>query len=311
MLRCARQGMGVLDKFYFDMLQQDEMVRTQATQRPETAQEEKQRLGQAKEGLRKALADCVHGNFPVSANLLIQQSGFECDQSSDVFKQFCREMLKASLKVTEVLEMRAEGDYSYEEPAGLVYPTPAPQGPPSKLLSELIQLFLEDKESARKWEPKTREEYAACLNLLTTVIGDVPVGNITYEVMKDFRDKIRKLSANMNKKPRYRDKTVQEILEMDVDDPMSITNVNKYLVRASTCFNFAVKHDFMAKNPAEGLQIKQSKRVDELRERFTDDDLRRLFCSEEYIEDKQRHSYCFWLPVLALYHSTLAIFGLA
>jgi hypothetical protein len=110
----------ISDEFYFDMLQQDEMIRTQATQRPETAQEEKQRLGQAREGLRKSLADCVHGNFPVSANLLLQQSGFECDQNSDVFKQFCREMLKAALKVTQVLELRAEGDYSYEEPAGLV-----------------------------------------------------------------------------------------------------------------------------------------------------------------------------------------------
>lgn len=195
------------------------------------------------------------------------------------------------------------GDYAYEETVTAVS-SAAPsisQEPPSKLLSKLIQLFLEVKEPAGKWELKTREEYAACLNLLMGVIGDIPVGNISYEVMKDYRDKIRKFPANMNKIPRYRDQIVQEILKMAVDDPMSITNVNKYLVRASTCFNFAVKHDSMSKNPAEGLQIKQSKRADELRERFTEDDLRKLFHSEEYLSDDHRHSCYFWLPILGLY----------
>jgi integrase len=105
----------------------------------------------------------------------------------------------------------------------------------------------------------------------------------------------------MSKKARYRGRTIQEILEMDVDDPMSVSNVNKYLDRASSLFNYALKRDFVVKNHAGGLQIKQDKREDEWRDRFTDDDLQKLFCSEAYLKDDHLHSYYFWLPILGLY----------
>jgi hypothetical protein len=34
---------------------------------------------------------------------------------------------------------------------------------------------------------------------------------------------------------------------------------------------------------------------------FSSEDLKKLFHSREFLEDKHRHSYCFWLPIIALF----------
>jgi len=82
---------------------------------------------------------------------------------------------------------------------------------------------------------------------------------------------------------------------------MSVSSVNKYLNRAASVFTFAVKNGYMDKNPAFGMGIKQPKRVDQLRDVFSPDDLRRLFFSEEYVGDAHRSSYRFWVPVIGLF----------
>ncbi len=88
---------------------------------------------------------------------------------------------------------------------------------------------------------------------------------------------------------------------MEVKKPMSISNVNKYINRASCLFKWAMKNGYMDKNPAEGMQLKTSKRDDELRDLFTPDDLHKLFHPKTYSKDNHRNEYCFWTPVIGLF----------
>ncbi|MGA7878147.1 MAG: hypothetical protein WCA08_20985, partial [Desulfoferrobacter sp.] len=74
----------------------------------------------------------------------------------------------------------------------------------------------------------------------------------------------------------------------------------KYLNGASSLFKFAGRNGFMDRNPAEGMQIKHA-RYDEFKSALSKEGLERLFHSQEYLQDKHRSSYGFWLLILALF----------
>ena len=82
---------------------------------------------------------------------------------------------------------------------------------------------------------------------------------------------------------------------------MSTTTLNKNLTRASQCFKWAVDNGYMNFNPAENITIKNSKRPQEERKAFSIDDLKKIFYSEQYIEDNFKYSFMFWLPIIGLF----------
>lgn len=117
------------------------------------------------------------------------------------------------------------------------------------------------------------------------VIGDMPIKSVDRAIMRDYKSALVKLPSNMNKKACYRDKSVSEVLEMDIDDTLSSTTVNKHLIKVSTFFKFAARNGYIDSNPASEMQLPKSRRADELRSAFSKDDLEKLFHSQEYIND--------------------------
>ncbi len=209
---------------------------------------------------REALALQDYRNIARHVDDLLSEHGLTMNKESMAYKKLCRELLKTKVKLLETEQRHAVGDYSQPE----VLSSPLPFGDdhvmtqasaPAKKLSEVIDMYVDDQDTEKAWQEKTREEFLACLNLLKEFIGDVPINSITWETMKEYRKTLLRLPANMRQKRKYRDKTLQDILQMQVDDPMSDTTVNKYMNRASSLFKYAVKRDFMTKNYAEGMQM--------------------------------------------------------
>ncbi len=271
---------------------------------------------------------------------ILQDNNIELPPDSESYRKLAREYTKATLTEMDVLMARMNGDYKNADvlaktfdntsddsdkgsealPPSLPVVTPQTDDtaagssvvmiPPvqdatvqdsgSKRLGELITLYVEDRTTEGKWRPKTQDEFRACLAMLLEYFGDVPVDTITYEKMRKYRETLRKLPKNRIK-GQYKDMSLEEIVKTKVDEPMSISNVNKYLSRSSSLFNYAVRHDFMRKNPAVGMEIQQEKKDHELRDRFSQGDLNKLFGAKEYLVDSHPQSYCFWLPILGLY----------
>lgn len=244
---------------------------------------------------------------------VLSENNLQLSPESLEYRKFSREVSKSNLVFMDICAMRENGDYIQadktmeqhfpvqpeSEPQDKVKDHPAPIG---KTLPEAVRLYVEDRKTEGKWRPKTEDEFRACLNLLQEYFGDVPLDSITYEMMREYRETLRRFPKN-RQKGKFKSKSIAEIRDMKVppDEAMSLSSVNKYISRTSSLFNYAVQRDFMRKNPAIGMEIKQEKRDHELRDCFTPDDLNKLFRSEEYLEDKHRSSYAFWLPVLALY----------
>ena len=109
----------------------------------------------------------------------------------------------------------------------------------------------------------------------------------------------------MNKKKAFKGKPVDEILKINETEQaptMTIKTVNKYLETLGMFFKWCVDQGYMEVNYAAGKRIK-TRKVDpaSLRDIFTPDDLKSLFYSPQYLEDKFKKSYQFWLPILGLY----------
>jgi len=88
---------------------------------------------------------------------------------------------------------------------------------------------------------------------------------------------------------------------MGYDETMSITTVNMHVDALKSLLEMAKRHRYIDVNPAEGLSIKQRKKVSKIRSPFDQKDLETIFTSSQYVNDSHKKPYQFWLPVLALY----------
>jgi len=179
---------------------------------------------------------------------------------------------------------------------------PQEEKPPSVPLKQVITEYIADREATGRWQEKSKQENQATYqNFLDYAGEEITCAEINYHLVSDYRDALRKLPANRKKTKEYRDKSIADILKMDVKNPMSTTTVNKNLNRLSTLLKFAVKLQYMEHNPAEGMEIPIETKDSELRSVFSNKDLQKLFNSNQYQEDSFLHPFMFWMIPLALF----------
>jgi integrase len=75
--------------------------------------------------------------------------------------------------------------------------------------------------------------------------------------------------------------------------------VNKYLSLLSSVLKWAVKHDYLSKNPSEGLQLDLNRRADEERKAYDLEDIKRI-CQRLPPKDGV-DPFKFWIPMIAMY----------
>lgn len=240
------------------------------------------------------------------ADILLEEKNIELSKDSDSYKMLCREMLKAQIDGLDLQAKLERGEPLDGAGNGVEHnyiqlQEEQPEEEPSELLSFVIEKFVDEQDRSGNWNEKTKRMFITKLGLLQEVIGDVPIKSIDYQTIRHYREVLMKLPSNIRKKKQYRDKTIDEILKMEIDAPMSVKTINDYLGWTSTLFKYAARMGYIDRNPAEGLQLPKSKRADEYRSAFTKEDLEKIFRSEAYMQDTHRSSYCFWLPVMALF----------
>ena len=167
--------------------------------------------------------------------------------------------------------------------------------------SEVQDKYVVEMEKGGTWTYKTKDENLKIFELFVNVEGDIPLDHITRQFMSAYKDKLMRIPPNMNKMKEYKEMSIEEVIASNPEKTLSVNSINKYIRRMSGLFNYAVKNGFMSMNPADGMQIRRSKRPDEERKPYTKQDLIKIFHSKEYLEGKHRHVYCRWTPLIALY----------
>ena len=113
-----------------------------------------------------------------------------------------------------------------------------------KRLSVVFDEYIGEMVAAGVWNQKSEEEKRASLNGLVEIVGDLPIDALSYDVGREYKNKLMKLPANRNKMPEYRDLKMAEILELHGIIPMSTRTVNNNLATEIAAMNWARKQGY-------------------------------------------------------------------
>lgn len=181
-------------------------------------------------------------------------------------------------------------------PAGTTASTPAPGEP----LSAVIEAYCANQNAESCWTGKTDAENRAILSQWLNIVGDQPITGYGYEQHRAYKATLQRLPPNINKSPRYRGKSIDEVLALG-DPPAAPNTVNKNLTRVSALFRWAVEYGYTSLNPAGGMTIKNPKRANEERQAFSDDDLIKLFHRDDFHRECAKQPFRYWVPLIALF----------
>jgi len=181
-------------------------------------------------------------------------------------------------------------------------PSPLDTANLSAPLSEVIKLYITEGKTLKRWNDKTQHQIEVTLNLLMKIAGDLPIESFNQVHARGFKQKFIMLPSNMNKKREYREKSIDELLQMEIpkDHLQSQNTINNTLVRISTFFKWVENNGYADKHYFNGLTIGKSKRASEERKTFSPNDLKKLFESAEYQKGFEE-PYQYWVPLIALY----------
>ncbi|HCM6363021.1 TPA: DUF3258 domain-containing protein, partial [Klebsiella pneumoniae] len=130
----------------------------------------------------------------------------------------------------------------------------APDDDNTPLLSEAWKLFVAEK--GKNWAITIARENNRFYEVLMHVLGDVPVGSITKQHIRQTLEVIENLPRR-NLKP-YSEMSLAECIDFDVpeDDLISSANVKKHLKIYSSFFKVFLKDekDILEKSPTEGIK---------------------------------------------------------
>ncbi|WP_320035286.1 site-specific integrase [Halarcobacter sp.] len=173
------------------------------------------------------------------------------------------------------------------------------------MLSDIKKLFIKDAEVKSKWTDKTAKEIETVLVEFLNILSDRPINEVNREDLWYYRDILFKLPLNYSKKSKYRNKTIKQILKMDIsnDEKLSIVTVDKKLSKVVTYFRFAFENGYIKDNPSTNLTV-NSKIHKQPYKAYSKEDIQRLFTSPLYTTDikmKSKRPEWYWLPLIALY----------
>lgn len=138
-------------------------------------------------------------------------------------------------------------------------------------LNDLYDLYYAEKSP--NWTKRTPGEIKAQFEGIVKVIGNLQADNLDRAVLLAGREKLL--------------------------ERLSVRTVNKYMTLLSSVMLWGVKHGYISKNPAEGLQLELKKRADEERKTYDLEDIQRI--KQNLPSKNSKEPFKFWIPIIGMY----------
>jgi hypothetical protein len=149
-------------------------------------------------------------------------------------------------------------------------------------VSKVCDLYLNDPTSSRT--EKSAMTYRTTFATISAILGpETPLKSINREVCRELLEVLRSLPTNAKKRwPQLSPREVAAMANAQGIQPMSLANVNEYMNKLSTLFNWAVKEEIVIRNPAKGLKIANDMAPRDKRKPFSTQQLGRIFNAPLY-----------------------------
>lgn len=169
-------------------------------------------------------------------------------------------------------------------------------------LSDLIEQY--EKENLQHWKPATLSENRASHSTLIEIFNHLGLNDLRKSTRADMiavRDVLQQIPKN--RKQRFKDASLPDLLARpEKSDCMDVVTINnKYLVKMSALFKWAVRNDLLEKNLTEGLELKAPPRkASDARKAFSVNQVGQLIdAAKKYAEKPSGKPYHYYVPLLA------------
>lgn len=161
------------------------------------------------------------------------------------------------------------------------------------LFSEAIEKYIELESVNKNWVRKTKDSNHRKLLVALQMMGDKSLSLFNREELESFRSDLLRLPANVNKLPQFRNKSIKEILDSNIEyQAISRATVNEYIVVLTAFFQWAKIRDYARENYAQSLKVKDNDRkaIDKTPP-FESDDIINIFREIKKIKNEKPHLY--------------------
>jgi integrase len=204
--------------------------------------------------------------------------------------------IKMDMEADEIEAGKAIISHAIDRLAPLMKGQVSKSAESTTLFSVAVQDYLQEFEAGGP-RPETVLDYRGDFAQFMQITGDVSVASLKHEELNSLKKKLSALPPNINKAKALRGKTIDEILAMKLP-AQSARNVQKKWQRLQSFLDWAEGQGLVEKNYAKG---KKPKAPTSSREKFSDDDLGRLFESSHYADALYKEPFQYWVPLIAAF----------
>jgi len=261
------------------------------------------------------------GNFsPVHhvARQLLEDAKIELSETSDAYLSLCRSLMRGLIESLKIERARLTGDYTYRpaDPLFRESVTSFPTGSGRDMtFGQLIDTYQAEKEDT--WALKTRLDYQGRLGTLREIVGgNRKLATIDRAMCREVREVVIALPPNHTKLDETKDLSAPKAAEyakIKRLPGLKPKTANTYLNLLSAMLRWAVREEYVDRNPAEGLSIADDVAKRDKRQPFTIDQLKAIFIAPLYTGCKDDGAGYnqegpnvirkgrFWVPLVALW----------
>ena len=170
-------------------------------------------------------------------------------------------------------------------------------------LSNVAKQHIDEGQRSNLWVAKTVTEKRDALTLLTQLLKDKPIQDITKADARTVKGSLQKLPKNRNKSPLTKGLTLDAMLEVKGLPLTSVRTLNGYISHFQTFFKWAVQQGYAQENIFEGMRFRIPKRdKEEQRDSFTTTQLAIIFEhlneNPDGLVSKAEHK---WVTLIAMF----------
>ena len=226
-----------------------------------------------------------------------------------------RSFLRTKATLDKIKAARIRGDYSFEQNFYLSESTEYPRNNSTKielpvrndkniqniLLSEFIEKYSTIQISDKAWKEHSLADHKSRLINIIDILGDRYINNVSRDDMRYVRNALLKLPPSRKKSPKYRTKSVSELLSMTHDRTLSVKTVNIIIEAISSMYEWGIREGLVSANPAKGLSIKDEQPDIDKRAPLSDEDIQAVFFDGNYKPSAFSDPAYYWVPLIGLY----------
>ena len=172
-------------------------------------------------------------------------------------------------------------------------------------LSEAYDVFLKEKSQNWKANGKLLTAFPdEVFPIFTFATENCKTSEISVNHVAKYKEFILKLPANKNKKLKYRNLSLEQIYKIEVPQSDQIKGPTKknYLDRLGIFLDWLSNNNYSKPNLSAPLQkvIKTNSVAHKDRNKYSEEDLKRLFNSKQYINGTHDRPFKFWIPLIGI-----------